>query len=253
MSSYIQLPRSALTDELWRNKDLAALLCYLITHADENGEFQSSLTTVATELKITPQQFKTLWKKLESNQVATKLATKSPTKLATKFILNIQINSKGKQPCKQRSKQPSEQPSSNQVRTIEPAYISPSFVAPEFAETWRIFVEYRKEIRKPYKSESSERTAYNKMVEMANNDPIAARDMVERTILGQWQGLFPKDSHGTKPITSTDTAATRTQSRDRLRTLASGVLSQSADKLLDLYNGSGENPDTRQNKKPNLS
>ncbi len=116
MTNYIRLPRSALCDELWRNKDLAALLCYLLVHADEKGEFQSSLTTIAAELRITPQQFKTLWKKLEGNQVATKLATKSPTKLATKFVLNIQADTTCRQPSKQRSNQPSKQPSSNQVK-----------------------------------------------------------------------------------------------------------------------------------------
>lgn len=123
---------------------------------------------------------------------------------------------------------------------------APSFVAPEYAETWRRFIAYRKEIKKPYKSELSERIAYNKMVEMADNDPAAAKDMVERAILGQWQGLFPKENHGTKPIITTDNAATRKESRDRLRSLATGVVSQSADKLLDLYNGVGQNPDDSQ-------
>ena len=38
MNDYIQLPRSALTDELWRNPDLGRLLLYLMAKADCNGE-----------------------------------------------------------------------------------------------------------------------------------------------------------------------------------------------------------------------
>lgn len=79
-------------------------------------------------------------------------------------------------------------------KLITPDYISPPFVAPEFAEIWHRFIEYRKEIKKPYKSAVSEKTAYNKMVEMANNNPATAKDMVERAILGQWQGLYAVDN-----------------------------------------------------------
>lgn len=46
----------------------------------------------------------------------------------------------------------------------------------------------------------------------------------------------------TRPITATDSATTRAQSRDRLRALATGVISQSADKLLSLYNDKGKDP-----------
>lgn len=49
----------------------------------------------------------------------------------------------------------------------------------------------------------------------------------------------------TRPIASTDTPAARKASRDRLHRLATGVVSQSADKLLSLYDGVYSNPDTR--------
>lgn len=65
-----------------------------------------------------------------------------------------------------------------------------------------------------------------------------------------WENSW-KEKHGERfyyeiqPIITADTAATRAQSRNRLRTLASGVISQSADKLLDLYNGGSADSDTR--------
>lgn len=233
MSDHIRLPRSALCDELWRNKDLAALLCYLLVHADEKGEFQSSLTTIASELRITPQQFKTLWRKLESNQVATKLATKSPTKLATKFILNIQADTRSRQPSKQRSNQPSKQPSCNQVKpSLDP------FVDPQFAEAWTLWLDYRKETNNSYRSEQSRRIGYKKFLKLSQNDPSLALEIVSTTIANGWKGLYPERNNGTKPITATDNAASRKAQRDRGLSLATTIVAGS-ENLLNLFNGGG--------------
>lgn len=235
MSEYIQLPRSALTEEMERNGDLARLLVYLLRKTDENGEIKTDMAKVAADLSLSRQSVRTLMKKFESNQIL----TKSSTTRATKLKLDYQESKRKRQP----NKQPNRQPNVNQIKECAIGYISPSFVAAEYREIWQKFIIYRKEIKKPYKSPASEQIAYNKMVEMAGNDPAVAKDMVERTILGQWQGLFPKNNNGTKTTTTTDNATTRAQSRDRLRSLATGVVSQSADKLLNLYNGVGQNSD----------
>lgn len=235
MSEYIQLPRSALTEEMERNGDLARLLVYLLRKTDENGEIKTDMAKVAADLSLSRQSVRTLMKKFESNQIL----TKSSTTRVTKLKLDYQESKRKRQP----NKQPNRQPNVNQIKECAIGYISPSFVAEEYREIWQKFIIYRKEIKKPYKSPASEQIAYNKMVEMAGNDPAVAKDMVERTILGQWQGLFPKNNNGTKTTTTTDNAATRAQSRDRLRSLATGVVSQSADKLLNLYNGVGQNSD----------
>ena len=235
MSEYIQLPRSALTEEMERNGDLARLLVYLLRKTDENGEIKTDMAKVAADLSLSRQSVRTLMKKFESNQIL----TKSSTTRATKLKLDYQEGKRKRQP----NKQPNRQPNVNQIKECALGYISPSFVAAEYREIWQKFIIYRKEIKKPYKSPASEQIAYNKMVEMAGNDPAVAKDMVERTILGQWQGLFPKNNNGTKTTTTTDNATTRAQSRDRLRSLATGVVSQSADKLLNLYNGVGQNSD----------
>lgn len=66
-----------------------------------------------------------------------------------------------------------------------------------------------------------------------------------------WENSW-KEKHGERfyyeiqPTITTDSAATRAQSRGRLRALATGVISQSADKLLSLYNGAGQNSDDSQ-------
>ena len=241
MNDYIRLPRSALSDDLWAN-DGALLRVYMyLVRQSENGIAHVSVAQIIRATNLTEKRVRLALTMLErSNRMSSKRSNKG-----SDITLSDVDDYSGLTSSKRSSKTSSK--TSDRITAAKPllsVYVSPSFVAPEFAETWRKFVEYRKEIKKPYKSESSERTAYNKMVEMANNDPAAAKDMVERTILGQWQGLFPKDNNGTKPITTTDNAATRAQSRDRLHALATQIVAGS-ETLFNLYNGVDEDPDSR--------
>ena len=243
MTDYIRLPRSALSEELWRNNGaLLRVFMYLVRQSD-NGVTDTSVAQICRATRLTERQVRDTLTELErSNKTSSKRSNKGSS------ITLCDIGDSNTLRSNKTSSKRSNKGSSENTPPIPMSEVvsAPSFVAPEYAETWRRFIAYRKEIKKPYKSELSERIAYNKMVEMADNDPAAAKDMVERTILGQWQGLFPKENHGTKPIITTDNAATRKESRDRLRSLATGVVSQSADKLLDLYNGVGQNPDDSQ-------
>ena len=243
MTDYIRLPRSALSEELWRNNGaLLRVFMYLVRQSD-NGVTDTSVAQICRATRLTERQVRDTLTELErSNKTSSKRSNKGSS------ITLCDIGDSNTLRSNKTSSKRSNKGSNENTLPIPMSEVvsAPSFVAPEYAETWRRFIAYRKEIKKPYKSELSERIAYNKMVEMADNDPAAAKDMVERAILGQWQGLFPKENHGTKPIITTDNAATRKESRDRLRSLATGVVSQSADKLLDLYNGVGQNPDDSQ-------
>ena len=59
MSDYIQLPRSALN--MAKNKDLWQLYGYLLSKADENGQWVVSLKDLHTDLGLTRQRFRTLF------------------------------------------------------------------------------------------------------------------------------------------------------------------------------------------------
>lgn len=243
MTDYIKLPRSALTDDLWAN-DGALLRVYMyLVKQSENGTAHVSTAQIIRATRLTERRVRDALATLETSSKTSSKRSNKGSDITLCGIGDNHTPTSSKTSSKRSNKTSSV---INAAKPLVPDYISPPFVAPEFADTWHKFVEYRKEIKKPYKSESSERIAYNKMVEMANNDPQAAKDMVERTILGQWQGLFPKDNHGTKPITATDTVATREASRDRMLGFANCIVSQSADKLADLYNGGFTVPKPRQ-------
>lgn len=239
MTDYINLPRSALTEEMERNGDLARLLVYLLRKTDGDGEIKTDMSEISRDLNFSRQTLRTLMKKIEANQILTKSSTTRVTKLKFDYQAD--------KPQRQPSHQPNLQPNANQIKTGPPVYVSPPFVGEEFREIWQRYMEYRREIRKPYKSLATEKIAYDKMLKLAHNDPETAQDIIERAILGQWQGLYEtKTSHGTKSTSAADAAATRAQSRDRLRSLATGIVSKSSDKLLSLYNGGVPDSDARQ-------
>ena len=78
MSDYIQLPRSAL--DMAKNKDLWQLYGYLLSKADENGQWVVSLKDLHTDLGLTRQRFRTLFESLKSTaQITTRATAKSTT------------------------------------------------------------------------------------------------------------------------------------------------------------------------------
>lgn len=110
MSDYVRLPRSALTDELWRNVNLARLLVYLLTKADENGEIKTDMAAIAKDLVLSRQNVRTLLAKI-SNQIL----TKSVTTRVTKLKIDIQED----KPKRQPRKQPNHQPNTNQITSTK--------------------------------------------------------------------------------------------------------------------------------------
>lgn len=230
MSDYIRLPRSALTDELWRNPDLGRLFLYLIAQVDENGSTVVNSGEIFRALGIKRQTFRTLMNKLSANHLLTTLPTTNAT--------TIKFDTQEVKPKRQPPKQP---PANHLPTTID------AFVDPRFTEAWTLWLDYRKEINNSYKSERSRRIGYEKFLKLSENDPDKALEIVNTTITNGWKGLFPEKNNGTKSNPTIDNATTRKASRDRLRSLASGVLSQSTDKLFSLYNDCGADTDNSQN------
>lgn len=182
MTDLIQLPRSALTDDLWRDGNLARIFVYLLTKADGNGEIKTDMGKVAADLRLSRQQVRTLMKKIESNQILTKSSTTKTTKLKFEY--------QEVKPKRQPRKQPNQQPNGNQIKTIVPDYVSPPFVAEEYREVWQMWIEYRKEINNNYKSEKSEKIGYEQMVKKSGDNPEVAKQMIEDSIASGYKGMF---------------------------------------------------------------
>lgn len=71
MSDYIRLPRSALSDELWRNKDFGCLLWFLLSRADEQGVATFTASDIELRFGISRQRLRTMLGKMQKSGLAT--------------------------------------------------------------------------------------------------------------------------------------------------------------------------------------
>lgn len=74
---------------------------------------------------------------------------------------------------------------------------------PSFSDAWLTWTEYRKEIKKPYKSEKSIQARLNwfKKNKLTLSEAIEA---IEYSIMNGWTGIFPNknNNNGQQPIGS---------------------------------------------------
>lgn len=233
MTDYIRLPRSALSDELWRNKDYGCLLWFLLSRADNQGVTTFTAADIELRFGISRQRLRTMLSKMQKMGLATSI---QPTinQQATNITFDFQYVTAIEQPTTNQqatNKQPTKAsrktskftpPTDEEVATYvaEKGYhFNPAQFVPHYqSKGWKVGKEPMKDWR------------------------AACRT---------WENSW-KEKHGERfyyeiqPIITTDTATTRAQSRNRLRALATGVISQSTDKLLSLYNGGDADPDARQ-------
>ena len=76
--------------------------------------------------------------------------------------------------------------------------IAPDFVAMDYAEIYLEWMNYRKEIGKPYKSDTGRKRFYNELVKLSGGDADKARLIVEQSEAHEWQGIFKlkEDNNG---------------------------------------------------------
>ena len=97
MTDYIRLPRSALSDELWRNKDFGCLLWYLLIRADEKGISMFTAGEIETRLGISRQRLRTMLGKMQKSGLATNIQP-TTNQQATNIEFDFQCIAAIKQP-----------------------------------------------------------------------------------------------------------------------------------------------------------
>ena len=65
-----------------------------------------------------------------------------------------------------------------------------SYVDAPYADIWQEWLDYKKEIKKQYKTQRGAKSQYNTLVKYANNNPILANAIVKISIEHSWDGLF---------------------------------------------------------------
>lgn len=65
-----------------------------------------------------------------------------------------------------------------------------SYVDAQYAAIWQEWLDYKKEIKKQYKTQRGAKSQYNTLVKYANNNPILANAIVKISIEHSWDGFF---------------------------------------------------------------
>ena len=65
-----------------------------------------------------------------------------------------------------------------------------SYVDAQYAAIWQEWLDYKKEIKKQYKTQRGAKSQYNTLIKYANNNPILANAIVKISIEHSWDGLF---------------------------------------------------------------
>lgn len=77
----------------------------------------------------------------------------------------------------------------NLIKESKEKVVDLSFVSIHYQDTFKRFLDYRVEIKKPLK-EVSWKAAYEKLYQLSKGDPSTAQKIVDQTIANGWQGLF---------------------------------------------------------------
>ena len=66
-----------------------------------------------------------------------------------------------------------------------------SYVDAPYAAIWQEWLDYKKEIKKQYKTQRGAKSQYEVLIKYANNNPILANAIVKISIEHSWDGIFP--------------------------------------------------------------
>ena len=119
-----------------------------------------------------------------------------------KDFVDTKVVTKGVQNCDSEYEYDTEYENNKNKKIVSPSKtpeIDLSFADPEIEPTFREFVEYRKEIKKPIRSQKSLEASYRELMRLADLDLNAAKEIINRSIANGWQGLFALEKAGGRP------------------------------------------------------
>ena len=97
----------------------------------------------------------------------------------------------------------------------------------EFRSVWNKWKEYRKASKmKNYAAQKYEQIAVNKLIEMSNNNPVLAEEIINQSIVNNYQGLFTlkNNSHGNTKTPTNQFNSNQSQTRTGRQILAERLI-----------------------------
>lgn len=226
----------------------------LLREADANNIANVSARAIAREIGVNEKTVRNVLSALEQSGITETTAPHSGPHLDPNALrysgrcITLKHSAANGAKIRKKTKPESAHESAHESATVAGRTSSTTlnFIDPLFADAFTSWLDYKKtQFKFEYKTQRSLKAAYDELVRLSGNDPHLAIMIVEQSMRNGWKGLFELKNHGTKSTASPDNATARKESRDRLRSLATGVISRNTDKLLSLFNGGVADPDDR--------
>lgn len=209
MEGWIKLHRKIIKSELWTCEpftraqawiDLILLanyepgFFYLRDHKInvERGQVGWSELKLAQRWKWSRTKVRKFIKDLEKEQQVIQQHNRS-----TSIITIIKYDEYQKKEQLEDNRKTTERQQKNNRKTLtrrikknkeEKEYIE---IPSEFEKIWSDWNDYRREIRKPYKTTRGENQKIQELVNLSGGDPLLAGKIIQQSIDNEWTGLFP--------------------------------------------------------------
>jgi hypothetical protein len=205
MEGWIKTYREIIDHWVWQNdKYLKGWLWFLLRANHTNnkilmgsdltevkrGEFITSISKICDATGMTMQSTRTFLTLLEKDKMINKVTTSKLTKIS---ICNYEHYQDGQQT--------NNKPTTNQQQTRNKQATTDNndkelkenkypFVSDKFLQPFTDWIEYKIARKENYKNEKSLLALYNKLLRLSNNNPIAAKLIVEDSMANNYAGLF---------------------------------------------------------------
>ncbi len=235
MTDYIKLPRAMLTDNLWRDGNLARLYLYLLAKTDEAVSFRG----IANDTGLSVREVRTALSKLQKAGIVTQVATQSTTQVATQVTL-CGIGNKAK-PTTQVATQSTTQVATQADATSKDGferfreYFNTSVSGTSIPQISKLTDSRKNALRSIFKEYGKD--AVEKVIQKTLASDFLSREWGKVSF--DWifkKSNFIKILEGNYDNKPAGAATSAKESRDRLRCLATEIVSRSTN-LINLFNG----------------
>lgn len=211
--------------KLYRNATPKGVLVALIEKADKCGAVVLSVIRFASEIGVESPAVERVLKDL----VERKVISIQPLGRTRRSKILVTFLNKNKQVADLEAALAKER----KVKVIEADTILPPFVNPQFAKAWEMWIQYKRETRKNFKTTKSAEIGYKRLYNLSQGNPYIAEQIIEQTIANGYQGIFPLNNNSNgrcSQVLNSEQPSGRSQFSDStLADLASEISSRYSD------------------------
>ena len=233
MESYIKIYRTLLNWEWFNDSKMIHVFIFILikaNYSDSNwrgievkrGQLITGLLSISKHTGLSTQSIRTCLNRLKSTN---EITIKSTNKYSIITLVNYdKYQSFDKKiTSKTTINITNEQQTINKQSTTDKKNKeyknNKEYINPDFLNSVLKWFQYKSERKENYKSELSEKSFYNHLIKLSNNNPKIAEEIIEQSIANNWAGIFELKKKEEKKMNIHDRAIIRIAEECRLNDL----------------------------------